>query len=187
MAISKELLDELLKNYEKPEDLLGENGLLKELNKALLERTLQGELTHHLGYEKNERKSKKATNSRNGKNKKKLKTDLGEIEVEIPRDREATFEPQIIQKHQTRFDGFNDKIISMYSRGMTTREIQGHLKDIYNIEVSPDFISTVTDSVMEGVKEWQERPLDPVYPIIYLDALRVKVRDEGQIVNKAVD
>lgn len=171
MAIKEELLDELMKDYEKPEDLIGENGLLKDLTKRLLEKALQGELTHHLGYPKWSADGKNTGNSRNGKNKKTVKGEFGEMEIEVPRDRNGEFEPTIIPKSQTRFDGFDEKIISMYSRGMSTREIMGHLKEIYQIEVSPEFISRVTDSVMDDVRDWQNRPLNSVYPILYLDAL----------------
>jgi putative transposase len=186
MAIRDELIEELMKGYEKPEDLIGENGLLKDLTKRLLDKALQGELTHHLGYPKWSPEGKNTGNSRNGKNKKKLKGEFGEMEIEVPRDRNGKFEPVIIPKGQTRFDGFDEKIISMYARGMSTREIRDHLKEIYQIEVSPEFISSVTDSVMEDVREWQNRPLDAVYPVLYLDALMVKVKDQGHIVNKAV-
>lgn len=186
MTIKEELLDELLKNYKKPEDMLGENGILKQLTKALLERALQGEMNHHLGYAKNDSEGDNTGNSRNGKSKKTLKGDLGVMPLEVPRDRNGTFEPQIVQKGQTRFDGFDDKIMSLYSRGMTTREIQGHLNDMYGVDVSPDLISHVTDAVLEEVREWQNRPLDPLYPILYLDAIRVKCRDDGHVQNKAV-
>ena len=175
-----------MKGYEKPEDLLGEGGLLKDLTKRLLEKALQGEMTHHLGYPKWSPEGKNSGNSRNGKNTKKIKGDFGEMEIEVPRDRNGAFDPCIIAKGQSRFEGFDEKIISMYARGMSTREIRDHLKEIYQIEVSPDFISTVTDSVMDAVREWQNRPLDEMYPIMYLDALQVKVKDEGHIVNKAV-
>jgi putative transposase len=186
MGIDNKLLDELMKEYKKPEDLLGENGLIKQLTKALLEKALEGEMTHHLGYPKWSPDGKNTGNSRNGKHGKTIKGDFGKMEIEIPRDRKSEFEPTIISKHQTRFDGFDEKIISMYARGMSTRDIQGHLKEIYQIEVSPDFISTVTDSVIDAVKEWQNRPLDEIYPIVYLDALHVKVKDQGQVINKAV-
>jgi putative transposase len=186
MGINEKLLDELMKDYKNPEDLLGENGLLKQLTKALLEKALEGEMTHHLGYPKWSPAGRNTGNSRNGKHDKTIKGDFGEMDIEVPRDRNFEFEPTIIEKHQTRFDGFDEKIISMYARGMSTRDIQGHLKEIYQIEVSPDFISTVTDSVMDGVKEWQNRPLDEIYPILYLDALHVKVKDQGQVTNKAV-
>ena len=184
--IPDEVLNELMKNYKSPEDLLGEDGLLKQLSQALLEKALEGEMTHHLGYEKNSAEGKNTGNSRNGKYKKSVKSKSGILQLDIPRDRNSEFEPQIIRKHQTRFDGFDDKILSMYSRGMTTRDIKAHLKDIYGIEVSADFISIVTSSVLDTVKEWQNRPLDPVYPIVYLDALSVKARDEGHIINKSV-
>ena len=184
MAIRQELLEELLKDYKSPEDLLGQGGLLKELTKALVEKALDGELTHHLGYPKYS--SSKNDNARNGKSKKGLLTDHGKMEIVSPRDRNGSFEPELVKKRQTRFDGFDDKILSMYARGMTVREIQGHLEDIYAVEVSPDLISSVTDSVLEEVKAWQNRPLDAVYPIVFMDALRVKIRDNGHVINKAV-
>lgn len=184
MAIRQELLEELLKDYKSPEDLLGQGGLLKELTKALVEKALDGELTHHLGYPKHS--SSKSDNARNGKSKKGLFTDHGRMEIVSPRDRNGSFEPELVKKRQTRFDGFDDKILSMYARGMTVREIQGHLEDIYAVEVSPDLISSVTDSVLEEVKAWQNRTLDAVYPIVFMDALRVKIRDSGHVINKAV-
>ena len=181
MEINKELLDELLKDYKKPEDVTGENGLLKQLTKALLERAMSAELTSHLGYEKNDPTGYNSGNSRNGTTAKMLKGDFGEVLIETPRDRNGSFEPQIIKKHQTRFDGFDDKILSMYARGMTTREIQGHLQEMYGVEVSPTLISEVTDGVIEEVKAWQNRPLEPVYGVVYLDALYVKMRHEGRV------
>jgi len=184
--IKPELIDELLKGYQKPEDLIGENGLLKQLTKAVLERALNAELTQHLGYEKHDPAGHKSGNSRNGTSAKTIKGDFGEIVLETPRDRNSTFEPQIVSKHQTRFDGFDDKILSMYARGMTTREIQGHLQEIYGVEVSPSLISEVTDAVMEEVKTWQNRPLEAIYGIVYLDALYVKMRHEGRVENRAV-
>ena len=165
-------------------DLIGENGLLKELTKALVEKAMQQELTHELGYEKHA--SNDSGNSRNGSSKKSIKGDFGTVEINVPRDRNSEFEPKIIKKNQTRWHGFDDKIISMYARGMTTRDIQAHLQEMYQVEVSPDLISTVTSGVIEEVVKWQTRPLDSVYPILYLDALRVKVRDDGQVKNKAV-
>ena len=186
MTIDPKLVDELLAGYKKPEDIIGENGLLKQLTKALLERAMNAELTEHVGYEKHDPAGYNSGNSRNGASKKKLRGDFGEMELETPRDRNGTFEPAIVRKGQTRFDGFDDKIISMYSRGMTTREIEGHLKEIYGVEVSPTLISNVTETVMEEVKTWQNRPLDEVYPILYMDALRVKVRDGGHIQNQAI-
>lgn len=151
MEIKKEVLDELIKGYEKPEDLIGETGLLKQLTKALIERAMGAELTHHLGYEKHDPAGYNSGNSRNGTSPKTVKGEFGEVVVETPRDRNGSFEPQILPKHQTRFDGFDDKIISMYARGMTTREIQGHLQEMYGVEVSPVLISDVTDAVTDEV------------------------------------
>jgi len=185
MAIRDELLKELLAEYKKPEDLLGPGGLLKQLTAALVEKALQAEMTEHLGYEKHAVSGRGSGNSRNGKTDKTLKSEAGEMAVEIPRDRNGTFVPQLVKKHETHFDGFDDKIISMYARGMTVREIQGHLKDLYGTEVSPDLISRVTDAVLEEVKGWQNRPLDTVWPIVYLDALVIKVRDQGTVTNKS--
>jgi hypothetical protein len=147
MDIRDEVLDELLSGYEKPEDLLGDDGLLKRLKKALIERALGAELTVHLGYEKGDPGGRGTGNIRNGYSKKTLKTDDGNVEIEVPRDRQGSFEPQLVPKGETRFDGFDDRILSLYARGMTVREIQGHLQDLYGIEVSPDLISRVTDAV----------------------------------------
>ena len=185
-TITPELLDQLLANYEKPEDLTGENGLFKQLKKALIERALGAELTEHLGYEKGDPAGRGSGNSRNGTSSKSILTEDGEIEITVPRDRAGSFEPQLIAKGQTHFTGFDDKILSLYARGMTVREIQGHLAELYGAEVSPDLISRVTDAVLEEVREWQSRPLDAVYPIVFFDALRVKIRDEGLVKNKAV-
>jgi putative transposase len=185
-TITPELLDQLLANYEKPEDLTGENGLFKQLKKALIERALGAELTEHLGYEKGDPAGRGSGNSRNGTSSKTILTENGAIEITVPRDRVGSFEPQLIAKGQTRFDGFDDKILSLYARGLTVREIQGHLAELYGAEVSPDLISRVTDAVLEEVREWQSRPLDAVYPIVFFDALRVKIRDEGLVKNKAV-
>jgi len=184
--LDAKVIEQLLIGYKKPEDIIGENGLLKRLTKAVLERALQAELTSHLGYEKHDPAGNNSGNSRNGVTRKKVKGEFGEIELETPRDRKGTFEPQIVGRHQTRWTGFDDKILSMYSRGMSTREIQGHLEEMYQVEVSPAFISTVTSGVEEEVKEWQNRPLEAVYPILYLDALYVKMRDNGQVKNRAV-
>jgi putative transposase len=186
VEIKTELIDELLKGYQKPEDIIGENGLLKRFVKAVLERALNAELTHHLGYEKHDPAGHNSGNSRNGTSGKTLKGDFGELEIEVPRDRTSTFEPLILPKHQTRFTGFDDKIVSLYARGMTTREIEGHLKEIYGVEVSPGLISQVTEAVNEEVKTWQNRALEPIYGIVYLDALYVKMRHEGRVENRAV-
>ena len=183
MPITPELLDELLKDYKSPDDMFGDDGLLQQLTKAVVERALQGELTHHLGYEKHAPEGK---NSRNGKSAKTIKGKRGQLHIDVPRDRNSEFEPQLIKKGQTRFDGFDEKIISMYARGMTCREIKAHLEEIYGVAVSPDLVSTVTDAVIDEVRAWQSRPLDAVYPILYLDALSVKVKDQGRVSNKAI-
>jgi len=186
MTIRTELIDELLKDYRKPEDILGESGLLRQLTKAVLDRCLQGEMTHHLGYAKHEPSGRNTGNSRNGSYDKTVIGEHGEMAVKMPRDREGTFEPQILPKGVSRFSGFDDKIISLYARGLTTRDIQSHLQEMYGVEVSPTLISTVTDAVEEEVKVWQTRPLEAVYPIVYLDAIRVKVRSNNRVVNKAI-
>lgn len=185
MPFKKEMLDDLLKNYKKPEDLFGENGTFKQLKKALVERMLEAEISHHLGYEKHEQ-LKSTGNYRNGKTTKRLLVNDGELEVAIPRDRSGDFEPKLIAKHQRRLPGFDDKVISLYARGMTVREIQAHIEEIYQTEVSHDLISTITDEVMNEVEAWQTRPLDQIYPILYLDAIVLKVRDNGQVKNKAL-
>lgn len=184
--IDTKLIDTLLAGYKKPEDIIGKNGLLKQLTKALLERAMHAELTEHVGYQKHDPVGNNSGNSRNGASKKKLKGDFGEIDLETPRDRNGSFEPQIIAKNQTRFTGFDDKIISMYSRGMTTREIEGRLKEMYGVDVSPGLISNVTEAVMEEVKTWQNRPLEETYAILYLDALRVKIGEGGHVQNRAI-
>jgi putative transposase len=184
--IRSELLDELLKDYQEPDDLLGQDGLLQQLTKALVERALDSELTHHLGYEKHDASGDNSGNSRNGTTPKTLRGKRGQVRIDVPRDRASEFEPQLVKKNQTRFDGFDDKIISLYARGMTQREIQGHLEEIYGVEVSPSLISTVTDAVLDEVRAWQSRPLDSVYPVLYLDALQVKVKSQGRVTNKAI-
>ena len=186
MAIKDEILDQLMRGYEKPEDLLGKDGLFMELKKALVERALAEELTHHLGYEEGEKSGRDDGDTRNGHGKKKVKTSSGEMELAIPRDRLGGFEPQLIKKGQRHFEGFDDKIISMYARGMSTREIQGHLKELYGVEVSPDLVSRVTEGIIQEVNEWRNRPLDALYPLVIFDALQVKIRDEGTVRNKAV-
>ena len=180
---SDELIDELLRQSRTAEDV---NGLLKQLTKAVLERALQGEMTERLGYAKHDPAGANSGNSRNGVTRKTLKGDFGEVELETPRDRNGEFEPQIIQKNQTRWTGFDDKILSMYARGMTTREIQGHLQEMYQVEVSPSLISEVTEGVMEQARAWQNRPLEPFYGVVFLDALYVKMRHEGRVENRAV-
>jgi len=183
--VPQELLASLLANYKKPEDLIGENGLLKQLTKLLVERALDAEMTEHLGHDKHGAVANSGGNTRNGRSRKTLKGDFGELPIEIPRDRQGSFEPQLIPKHQARWAGFDDKILSLYSRGMTVREIQAHLEEMYGAEISPSLISSVTDAVIEEVKAWQSRPLDAMYPIVYLDCIHVKVRD-GSVRVKAV-
>ena len=183
--VPEALLTSLLADYQKPEDLIGENGLLKQLTKLLVEKALDAEMAQHLGHAKHDPVANPAGNTRNGKSRKTLKGEFGELPIEIPRDRHGTFEPQLIPKHQTRWTGFDDKVISLYARGMTVREIQSHLEEMYGTEISPSLISSITDAVADEVKAWQARPLDPVYPIVYLDCIHVKVR-EGAVRVKAV-
>ena len=186
MELKEELLDELLKGVKTQADLAGPDGLLKQLTKALAERMLAGELTHHLGYEKHDPGGYHSGNSRNGKSSKTLKSDHGEMEIAVPRDRNGTFEPKLIGKHQTRWKDLDEKIIGFYSRGMTVRDIQAQLEELYGVDVSSGLISEVTDGVLEEVKAWQNRALDNLYPVIYLDALVVKIRHEGRVSNRAV-
>jgi putative transposase len=187
MAIKNEILDELLKDKD-PKTIFSSEGLLGELKKALAERVLNAEMDHHLADSTQEEVSEgeKAGNRRNGYSKKTVLTENEAIDLAIPRDRHGNFEPQLIAKYQRRFPGFDEKLISMYARGMSVREIQGHLRDLYGIEASPQLISTVTDAVLEEVGRWQSRPLDPLYALVFFDALRVKMRDEGTVRNKAV-
>ncbi len=159
---------------------------MRRFKKALLERALGGELTHHLGYPSGGTKPAAATNHRNGTSDKTVLTDDGTLDLEIPRDREGTFEPQLIPKHARRFTGFDDKILALYARGLTVREIQAFLSEMYAVEVSPDLISTVTDAVHAEVTAWQQRALEAMYPVVFFDALRVKMRDEGTVRSKAV-
>ena len=180
-----ELLDRLLEGRS-PDEIVGKDGLLDDLTKRLMERALEGELTDHLGYEKHALEGRNRGNSRNGRTKKRVKTGTGELDLEIPRDRESTFDPKLVRKGQRRLPGFDEKVIALYARGRTTREIQGHLKELYKVEVSPSLISTVTDAVLEDVKAWQARPLEAVYPIVYLDAIHVKLRRSGHVQTQAV-
>ncbi len=186
MAITDEVLNELLKDYQKPEDLLGKDGIFKQLQKRLLEKAMSAELTVHLGYDKHDPAGRNSGNSRNGTSPKTLKGEFGHLELATPRDRNGTFEPLIVAKGQRRFEGFDQAILSLYSRGMTTREIEGHLLDIYGVEVSPTLVSQVTEAVCADVKVWQDRPLEEVYPIVYFDALWGKVRQDGQVAKVAV-
>ena len=178
-SIPNDILDQLLAGTDAAA-ALSQGGLLDTLKKAFAERALNAEMDHHLGQEE------QGTNSRNGYGRKTVTTDGGRIEIEVPRDRAGSFDPQLIAKYQRRFPGFDDKIISLYSRGMTVREIQSHLSEMYGTEISPTLISTVTDAVSEEVKQWQSRPLDAVYPVVYLDCIHVKVRDAGAVRAKAI-
>jgi transposase-like protein len=186
MAFSQEVLDEILKDYHGPDDFYGPEGIMKQLTKALVERTMEAELTGQLGYEKHDQDAKPTTNRRNGKTAKELRTDHGPMEISVPRDREGAFEPQIVPKHQKEFRGFDDKILSMYALGLTTRQIQNHLKDIYAVDVSPELVSRVTDEVKELAAEWRGRALEPFYPVLFPDAPRVNIRDGGTVIKKSV-
>jgi transposase-like protein len=189
-GINVEQLDELIKG-KSPAEIIGRGGLLDQLTKAVMERVLQGELTHHLGYAKGQPaqpvgEGPEGANCRNGSSAKTVITDQGKVEIGVPRDRNGTFEPQLVRKGQRRLEGFDEKVIAMYARGMTVREIQGFLLDQYKVEVSPDFISSVTDAVTEEVTAWQNRPLERMYPVVFFDALRVKIREEAVVRNKAI-
>lgn len=182
MTIRKELLDELLASMDSHEDFLGPDGLLNELTGALMSRVLNAEMDVHLSKERAEAK---LSNARNGSRKKTVKTPKGQVEVHVPRDRQSTFEPQLIPKRQTRFEGFDEEILSLYGRGMTVREIRDHLEKLYNVEVSPDLISRATDAVLDELQAWRTRPLDDVYPVLILDAIVLKIRENGHVTNKA--
>ena len=172
------ILDQLLGGAD-PKTAFNPNGLLDDLKKALAERVLNAEMDHHLV-------NGDGSNTRNGYGKKTVVTDTSRLELDVPRDRQSSFDPQLIAKYQRRFPGFDEKIISMYARGMSVREIVGHLRDLYGVDVSPDLISTVTDAILDEVAAWQARPLEPVYPLVFFDAIRVKIRDEGLVSNKAI-
>lgn len=188
MTFQPELLDALLKGYQNPEDLLGEGGILKQLTKALVERCLQAEMDTHIEEQRAEIQAEQpiVRNRRNGHSKKTIKGEFGEAEIIVPRDRTSEFEPILVKKGQTRFDGFDDKILALYARGMTTRDIQAQLQELYGVEVSAGLISNITDAVEEERKLWQNRPLNALYPIVYFDAIVVKVRQEGRVINKAI-
>jgi transposase-like protein len=184
--VDDELADQLLgKAQAEGAELLGPEGLLSQVTKALLERALAEEMTGHLGYEKHDPAGRGSGNSRNGTTAKTLLTDVGAVDLAVPRDRDGSFDPQIVRKGQTRLDGFNERIIALYARGMSTRDIRAHLREMYGVDVSPDLISRVTDAVVEELAEWQSRPLDGVYPVVFIDALMVKIRD-GVVTNRAV-
>ena len=183
--LSDELIDELLAGARTPEEITGPEGLLSRLTKRLVERAMAAELTEHLGYEHGQAPPGGIGNARNGTTAKTIHTGHGSVWIAQPRDRQGSFDPQIVRKHQRRFDGFDDKIIALYGRGMSVRDIQAHLAEIYGVEVGHDLISRATDAVLDDVREWQARPLEDVYPILFLDALIVKVRDAGAVRNKA--
>ena len=186
MAIRSELIDELLKSCDTPAELLKPGGFLRELTGRLVEAALEAEMTNHLGFERNAIEGWGSGNSRNGATTKQLKTESGEVTIAIPRDRNGTFEPQLVRKHQRRVDGLDEKILSMYARGMSVRDIQEHLRELYSTDVSGDLISSVTDAVLSELGAWQNRPLDAVWPVLFLDALVVKVRDQGVVKNKHI-
>ena len=180
------LLDELLKGCEKPEDILGEHGLMRALQKRLVERVLEGELTEELGYEAHASSGHGSGNSRNGKTRKTIQTATDQFEIEVPRDRNNVFEPPLVKKRQRRLPGIDEKVLALYARGYSTREIEDQLEELYGIDLSPSLVSTITDQVKEDIDAWQNRPLEPLYPILYFDALVVKSRQDGPAKNKAV-
>jgi len=180
-----EVLDQLLAGRDATE-LLGPDGILKQLTQALVERAMSAELDDHLGYEHGQEPPEAQANRRNGTSSKTLRTDQGAVTVQVPRDREGSFDPKIVPKHQRQFAGFDDKILSMYARGMSVRDIRAHLEELYGVEVSPDLISRVTDAVVEELKVWQNRPLDELYLVVFIDAIVVKIRDSGVVGKKAV-
>src|SRR5918993_683241 len=182
--VPSEILDEFVGQGPLSHEEL--DAAVRRFKKAIIERALGGELTHHLGYPAGGVKPEDTSNHRNGTSAKTVLTDDGALSIDVPRDREGTFEPRLIAKHERRFTGFDDKILALYARGMTVREIQAFLADMYAIEVSPDLISTVTDAVVAEVTAWQSRPLEAMYPVVFFDALRVKIRDEGTVRSKAV-
>ena len=182
-AAKQELLDSLLEGCSSEEDLFGPEGVFTKLKGAVMERLLEAEMSEHLGHEPQSRR--KGTNSRNGHSRKTVQTETGPVEIQVPRDREGTFEPKLVKKHQRRLEGFDEKVIALYARGMTTRDIQQHLRELYGTDVSPELISRATEGVLEEFRAWQTRPLEAVYPIVYLDALFVSVRDGGQVTKRA--
>ena len=185
-VIPQALLDHVIANYKKPADLIGENGMLKQLTKAVIEAALQAEMNEHLGHARHGAVANASGNVRNGQSAKTITGDFGEIEIAIPRDREASFTPKLIAKHQRRVPGFDERILSLYARGMSTREIAAHLQEMFGAEVSPALISAITDTVADEVRAWQSRPLDRLYPILYLDCLMVKTREAGNAANRAI-
>jgi transposase-like protein len=186
----KDIIDQLLDNINfkglTQDEVVGKDGIIKQLTGRILQRALDAEMTEHLGYEKNSNDGDNSGNSRNGHTRKTVLLENQETAIEVPRDRNGTFEPIIVPKHQKRLPLFNDQIISMYARGMSDRKIKEHLEEIYNVDVSPDLISRVTNAVLDEVREWQNRPLEKTYAIVYLDALRIKGREDGKSCLKSV-
>jgi putative transposase len=183
--LSDEVVDELIAGARTEEEIVGPGGVLAQLTKRLVERALQAELTEHLGYEPHQEPPGGVGNTRNGSTAKTLQTEQGPVEIGTPRDRKGSFEPRLVRKRQRRFEGFDDKILALYSRGLSTRDIEAYLADMYGVRVGRDLISRVTDAVMDDVREWQQRPLDDVYPVIFLDALVLKIREGGTVRRKA--
>lgn len=186
MPITDKLIDQLLDGCDSPDDILGEAGLLKQLTKKVAERALNAEMEQHLGYAKHAPEGKNSGNSRNGKSTKAVRSVHGDISLDIPRDRNGSFEPKLVKKGEKQLNSFDDRIISLYARGMTTRDIQAHFEEAYGVDVSATFISQITNEVLDEVKQWQQRPLDSVYPVVYLDCLVVRSRDSGAVQNKSV-
>lgn len=186
MTIRNELIDELLGDAKTADDLFGKGGIIKQLSGKLMERLLDEELTHHLGYKKHEKPDKPSGNARNGKKAKTVKTGNGDIRIEVPRDRNGEFEPQLIKKRETRLNQLNEQVLNLYARGMTVRDIQTFVEDLYGTAISRDLITNITDSVLEDVRNWQNRPLDAVYPIVYIDGFVAKCRLEGHVSNRTV-
>lgn len=184
--LPEDLVDKLFALCDGPDDVAGEQGLLKRLTAALVSRALEGEMASHLGYARGEEPAEDTTNRRNGHRGKTVRTNRGPSEIRVPRDREGTFEPKIVPKGKRSFEGFDDQILSLYARGMSTRDIQKHLKDLYGVDVSPDLVSRVTDSVKEELDAWRSRPVDRVYPIVYIDALVAKTREKGCVQNRSI-
>jgi putative transposase len=180
-----ELVDELLAGARTEEEIVGPGGLLSRLTKRLVERALEVELTDHLGYEHGQAPPGGVGNTRNGATSKTLVTEHGPVRIEAPRDRKGTFEPRLVRKRQRRFEGFDEQIVALYSRGLSVRDIQAHLRDLYGVQVGHDLISRVTDAVMDDVREWQQRPLEDVYPVVFLDCLVLKIREGGTVQRRA--
>ena len=183
---SQKLVEQLIAGYQTPADIIGENGLLKQITKAVFEAALKAEMAIHLGHERHGTVGNVLGNVRNGESTKTITGDFGDVDITVPRDRQASFEPSLVPKHQRRFPGIDDRILSLYARGMSTREISAHLEEVFGAEVSPTLISTITDTVADEVKAWQARPLEAMYPILYLDCLMVKTRESGSVTNRAI-